>query len=151
MIYSADAIKPPPPRPETPEASPSSTIPRSGQTPNRDDPFPPPQGRNARTGPPLPPSNRKNEYFVPRDGIDKDVITADITRYLGNDALVRPGNYENPAAGTVQAGYFITAYRNLTSEMIADLKADSARWDAERKISGSRGQSVGGEYRNMNT
>lgn len=30
--------------------------------------------------------------------------------------------------------------------MIADLKADSARWDAERKSSGSRGQPSGGEY-----
>lgn len=41
-----------------------------------------------------PPSNRQNEYFIPRDGIDREVITADICRYLGNDALVRPGNYE---------------------------------------------------------
>lgn len=40
------------------------------------------------------PSNRQNEYFIPRDGIDREVITADICRYLGNDALVRPGNYE---------------------------------------------------------
>jgi hypothetical protein len=39
-------------------------------------------------------STRTNEYFVPRDGIDREVITADITRYLGNDALVRPGQYE---------------------------------------------------------
>lgn len=39
-------------------------------------------------------SNRQNEYFVPRDGIDREVITADICRYLGNDALVRPGTYE---------------------------------------------------------
>jgi hypothetical protein len=39
-------------------------------------------------------SARTNEYFVPKDGIDRDVITADICRYLGNDALVRPGKYE---------------------------------------------------------
>lgn len=39
-------------------------------------------------------SARTNEYFVPKDGIDREVITADICRYLGNDALVRPGNYE---------------------------------------------------------
>lgn len=39
-------------------------------------------------------SARTNEYFVPGDGIDREVITADICRYLGNDALVRPGNYE---------------------------------------------------------
>ena len=37
---------------------------------------------------------RMNEYFVPEDGIDREVITADICRYLGSDALVRPGTYE---------------------------------------------------------
>lgn len=78
-------------------------------------------------------SARTNEYFVPRDGIDREVITADICRYLGNDALVRPGNYEarsyqsktrldgilivsqNPSTRQIQQGYFITAYRNLTT------------------------------------
>lgn len=45
--------------------------------------------------PPVPPAaQRQNEYFVPRDGIDREVITSDICRYLGNDALVRPGTYE---------------------------------------------------------
>lgn len=100
--------------------------------------------RGSRSGPPA--SNRTNEYFVPKDGIDREVITADICRYLGNDALVRPGTYENPATRQVQQGYFITAYRNLTTEMIADLKADSARWDTERRQTASRGQSSGGEY-----
>jgi len=42
----------------------------------------------------IPASARQNEYFVPRDGIDREVITSDICRYLGNDALVRPGTYE---------------------------------------------------------
>lgn len=41
-----------------------------------------------------PPVIRLNGYFVSRDGIDREVITADICRYLGNDALVRPGTYE---------------------------------------------------------
>lgn len=39
-------------------------------------------------------TSRQNEYFVSRDGIDREVISADICRYLGNDALVRPGHYE---------------------------------------------------------
>lgn len=78
---------------------------------------------------------RQNEYFVPRDGIDREVITADICRYLGNDALVRPGTYDDN--GRVIQGYYITAYRNLTSAMIADLKADSQRWDQERRKHGS--------------
>lgn len=52
-------------------------------------------------------SARQNEYFVPRDGIDREVITADICRYLGNDALVRPGTYEvrpfRALAGAIRA------------------------------------------------
>ncbi|CAK7234444.1 hypothetical protein SCUCBS95973_008938 [Sporothrix curviconia] len=93
------------------------------------------RGRGSGSGYP-PPTNapRQNEYFVPRDGIDREVITADICRYLGNDALVRPGTHTNDNGRVIQ-GYFITAYRNLTTAMIADLKADSARWDAERRKS----------------
>lgn len=75
--------------------------------------------RSSRGPPPsassAPQSGRSNEYFVPRDGIDREVITADICRYLGNDALVRPGHYENPQTGQVSQGYYITAYRNLTT------------------------------------
>ncbi|KAK9424120.1 putative Transcription factor RfeG [Seiridium unicorne] len=96
--------------------------------------------RPARSNQPPPPaSNRQNEYFVPRDGIDREVITADVCRYLGNDALVRPGVYESPQTGQVVQGYYITAYRNLTTAMIEDLKADSARWDQERRQQTSRG------------
>ncbi|KAI1080517.1 hypothetical protein F5B20DRAFT_101686 [Whalleya microplaca] len=102
-----------------------------------------------RPGPPatsaLPPQNRQNEYFVPRDGIDREVITADICRYLGNDALVRPGTYENPQNGQIIQGYYINAYRNLTTAMIEDLKADSARWEQERRQqSASRSNTAGG-------
>jgi len=94
---------------------------------------------------------RTNEYFVPKAGIDREVITADICRYLGNDALVRPGNYEDPQTRQVQAGYFITAYRNLTTAMIADLKADSDRWEAERRQTASRGQPLNVGYRDSTT
>ncbi|AEO54986.1 hypothetical protein MYCTH_2298271 [Thermothelomyces thermophilus ATCC 42464] len=87
---------------------------------------------------------RQNEYFVPRDGIDREVITSDICRYLGNDALVRPGTYESPD-GRITQGYYITAYRNLTSAMIQDLKADSARWEQERRAaSRTSGGGAGG-------
>jgi len=37
---------------------------------------------------------RTNEYFIPKEGIDRSVLFADICLYLGNDALVRPGSYE---------------------------------------------------------
>ncbi|KAI7194623.1 hypothetical protein KC363_g2038 [Hortaea werneckii] len=77
------------------------------------------------------------QWFVPGDGIDRHVISADIQRYLGNDATVRPG------VGTGQDegihGYWIKAYRNLTSAMIADLRADSARWRQEQRMTGTRG------------
>ncbi|KAL2758341.1 hypothetical protein ACRALDRAFT_2040553 [Sodiomyces alcalophilus JCM 7366] len=89
------------------------------------------------------PTGRSNEYFVPRDGIDREVITADICRYLGNDALVRPGQYENPQTGQVVQGYYITAYRNLTTAMIEDLKADSARWENERRQQAARSNAAG--------
>jgi len=37
---------------------------------------------------------RKNEYFIPEDGIAREVIEEDITRYLGNDATVQVGIQE---------------------------------------------------------
>ncbi|KAJ0416249.1 hypothetical protein BJY00DRAFT_235339 [Aspergillus carlsbadensis] len=76
---------------------------------------------------------RQNEYFIPGDGISREVIQADICRYLGNDALVRPGNHNG------RQGFFIRAYRNLTSEMITDLKADSARWEADVRSRADQG------------
>ncbi|KAL2121880.1 hypothetical protein VTJ04DRAFT_2335 [Mycothermus thermophilus] len=94
---------------------------------------------NRAGGPASNPPPRMNEYFVPRDGIDREVIQSDICRYLGNDALVRPGTYETPDGQVIQ-GYYITAYRNLTTAMIEDLKRDSARWQEERRAAAaSRG------------
>ncbi|KAF5489209.1 hypothetical protein CGCS363_v012464 [Colletotrichum siamense] len=107
----------------------------------------PPSGSSSAAPPS---SGRSNEYFVPRDGIDREVITADICRYLGNDALVRPGHYENPQTGQVVQGYYITAYRNLTTAMIDDLKADSARWEAERRQQAAR-NTQGAGYRQSET
>jgi hypothetical protein len=37
---------------------------------------------------------RHNEYFISGDGISREVIQADICRYLGNDALVKPGSHQ---------------------------------------------------------
>ncbi|KAF5665566.1 hypothetical protein FCIRC_10493 [Fusarium circinatum] len=87
----------------------------------------PPEGSN--TGG----TGRQNEYFIPRDGIDREVIAADICRYLGNDALVRPGHYENPRNGQSVLGYYIMAYRNMTAAMIENMKADSAQWEREKR------------------
>lgn len=35
--------------------------------------------------------NLLRNWFVPKDGISREVISADIQRFLGNDATVRPG------------------------------------------------------------
>ncbi|KAF1945714.1 hypothetical protein EJ02DRAFT_36992 [Clathrospora elynae] len=75
--------------------------------------------------------SRANQWFVQGDGIAREVITADIQRYLGPDALVRPGVGTGEYQG--QPGYWITAYRTLTSQMIQDLKMDSQRWQQERQ------------------
>lgn len=37
---------------------------------------------------------RMSTFFVPGAGIDREVITTDICRHLGNDALVKPGSYQ---------------------------------------------------------
>ncbi|KAF2725253.1 hypothetical protein K431DRAFT_99567 [Polychaeton citri CBS 116435] len=81
------------------------------------------------------------QWFVPGDGIDRHVITGDIQRYLGNDATVRPGVGNNEHEGV--RGYWVKAYRNLTSAMLADLKADSARWRQEQQQTGNRDGYVG--------
>jgi hypothetical protein len=39
-------------------------------------------------------SNILRNWFVPKEGINRSVITADIQKYLGNDATVRPGKEE---------------------------------------------------------
>ncbi|CAN9453910.1 unnamed protein product [Alternaria alternata] len=68
--------------------------------------------------------SRANQWFVPGDGIAREVITADIQRYLGPDALVRPGTGTGEYQG--QPGYWITAYRTLTSPSGRDYPAQSA-------------------------
>jgi len=75
--------------------------------------------------------SQRGQFVLEAEGIDRDVITTDICRYLGNDALVRPGKVVDPETGKSTDVYFITAYRNLTSYMIHDLKVDSAQWKAE--------------------
>lgn len=38
-------------------------------------------------------STRQSQFFINGEGIDREVITTDICRYLGNDALVQPGTH----------------------------------------------------------
>jgi hypothetical protein len=70
------------------------------------------------------------QWFVPGDGIDRHVVVTDIQRYLGNDAVVRPGKgtRENTVGSARHrshcavltmsqgvTGYWIKAYRKLTT------------------------------------
>lgn len=83
-----------------------------------------------------PPTTRIISSFLPGEGISREVIQADICRYLGREATclatVRDG---------VQ-GYHIRAYRMLTPSMIEDLIVDTKRWDEEvsrsRRTRGAR-------------
>ncbi|KAF1816346.1 hypothetical protein P152DRAFT_120181 [Eremomyces bilateralis CBS 781.70] len=91
------------------------------------------------------------KWFISGEGISREVIQADICRYLGNDALVKPGygTGENEVSLRTVAsvtsrkqiadsiskgvyGYWIAAYRALTTEMTSDLKTDSTRWSQEQ-------------------
>lgn len=74
---------------------------------------------------------RANTWFVPAEGIAREVIAADIQRYLGLDAAVRPGLGIDDFDG--RNGYWITAHRTLTSDMIQDMKLDSQRWREEQQ------------------
>jgi hypothetical protein len=74
---------------------------------------------------------RQKQWFLPGEGIAREVITSDIQQYLGPDALVRPGYGTGEHEG--QPGYWITAYRTFTTQMVLDLKQDSQRWQSERQ------------------
>lgn len=74
--------------------------------------------------------SRTNEWFVPNDGIAREVITTDIEGYLGPDALIRPGSGTDEYQD--QPRYWIRAYRTLTSHMILGLNADTQWWLQER-------------------
>ncbi|ATZ52756.1 hypothetical protein BCIN_08g03960 [Botrytis cinerea B05.10] len=88
--------------------------------------------RASRSQPQPAPVARTGQFVIDAEGIDREVITADICRYLGNDALVKPGDVEDPRTKQLKPVYVITAYRNLTNAMIFDLKQASADWRAER-------------------
>ncbi|POS77411.1 transcription factor RfeG [Diaporthe helianthi] len=75
---------------------------------------------------------RQNDYFIPREGIDSEVLAAELPLYLGNDVSLRRGTYKDEETGLLIQGYYISAYRNLTSAMLDDIKADSADWEQEK-------------------
>lgn len=53
-------------------------------------------GRDTRLRPDeLPQRGPSNDYFLPEEGISREVIQAEICRYLGPDALVRPYRHQD--------------------------------------------------------
>jgi len=83
----------------------------------------------------MPAQARQNEYFVPRDGIDREVITSDICRYLGNDALVRPGTYEvgaNPRP--FDPLFFLSFSVSFGSVANAGLAGTVPRWPCNTRL-----------------
>ena len=71
-------------------------------------------------------------WFLVREGIDMAVISADIQRYLGPDAHVRPA-LVRPSVHRGDDGYWVTSYCYLTPEMIQELRLDSQRWSVEKE------------------
>jgi hypothetical protein len=53
--------------------------------------YPPPQPAASSHHTPAAADPRNYRWWIPEDGIRRDVIQADIQRYLGPDALVKPG------------------------------------------------------------
>jgi hypothetical protein len=79
----------------------------------------------------MPEVSPAREWFILGDGIDREVLTANIQRCLGPDALVRTGRATD--GNQERSGFWITAHRDLTSEMIRKLKLDSQHRREQRE------------------
>ncbi|KAK1983527.1 hypothetical protein LZ30DRAFT_477685 [Colletotrichum cereale] len=73
------------------------------------------------------------EWFIPIDGIDQEVITADINRYLGDDASVQRGQRWDFETRQFAHIYWIRSFRPLAAADIDNLRADSWRWELEKR------------------
>ncbi|CAL8577201.1 hypothetical protein XPA_003045 [Xanthoria parietina] len=74
-----------------------------------------------------------NEFFVDGDGIHREVMQRELCKFLGPDALSRPGNYNG------QKGYIVTAVRPFTTKMIESLQSLSQDYEREKREMNSRG------------
>jgi hypothetical protein len=68
-------------------------------------------------------------FFLPSEGIEYDVIAADIQFYLGPNASVE--QTQNPRKD--RNGYYIRSPTGITIPMISDLKRDTLEWTREQK------------------
>jgi hypothetical protein len=72
-------------------------------------------------------SDDRITFFVPSDGIDYDVIAAEIKCFLGPDASVEKAGLSR------RPGYYVRSSRAITIAMISDLKKDTCKWASEQK------------------
>ncbi|KAI4258783.1 MAG: hypothetical protein LQ352_001092 [Teloschistes flavicans] len=68
-----------------------------------------------------------NEFFVDGEGIHREVMQRELCKYLGPDALSKPGTYNG------QKGFIVTAVRPFTSSMIDDMKSLSQDYEREKR------------------
>ncbi|MCJ1372106.1 hypothetical protein MMC20_003327 [Loxospora ochrophaea] len=83
-------------------------------------------GRPRREQPREPRRLPLNEYFVDGEGIHREVMQMEICKYLGAEAISRPGEYNG------RKGYMIKALRPFTPDMLDDLKTISQDYVSER-------------------
>lgn len=75
------------------------------------------------------PSEKYNEYFLPREGISHEVIQTEISRFLGNDATVKRHRMQDG-----RDGYAIRAYRAPTTAMIQSLKEKTNEYERDQGV-----------------
>ncbi|KAK5956609.1 hypothetical protein OHC33_002095 [Knufia fluminis] len=73
-------------------------------------------------------TSQYNEYFLPSEGIEPDVIAFLISEFLGKDATCRPARHSDG-----RRGYNIRCSRPLTVEILQALKEESAKYAREQK------------------
>jgi hypothetical protein len=74
-------------------------------------------------------SDDRIQYFVPSDGIEFDVIAADIKCYLGLDASVE----QVWSSRKNIHGYCVRSSTGMTIAMLLDLRRDTFEWTSEQK------------------
>ncbi|KAI9769234.1 MAG: hypothetical protein M1840_004363 [Geoglossum simile] len=67
----------------------------------------------------------RTDFFINGFGISRQVLLSNLPLYLGPDAICRSYSHQG------RDGYLISAPRQLTDAQLADLRAMSARWEAD--------------------
>ncbi|KIW75879.1 hypothetical protein Z517_10624 [Fonsecaea pedrosoi CBS 271.37] len=84
------------------------------------------------------PQLQLSEFWCPGEGIEREVIQHEICKFLGQDATCRPG-VDNRG----RSGYWVRAYRALTTAMEQSLRDESERWLREKDRRRRQGETRG--------